>query len=78
MGRSITRKAYIIFLPKEGNETLDKGEYVERRTVVFHEDKTPRLIRELGNERTAPPPPEKSKCSWGKDEYGDFLYDVLV
>ena len=55
MGRSVTRKAYIMFIPKEGCEKLDKGKYVERRTVLFHEEKTPRQIRERGVETTAPP-----------------------
>ena len=55
MGRSVTRKAYIIFLPEEGCETLNKGKYVERCTIIFHEDKTPRAIREMGMETVAPP-----------------------
>ena len=73
MGRSTSRKAYIIFIPKEGCEKLDRGTYVERRAVVFHEDKTPRSIRMTGKEVTAPPIPmgKPSPESDGSDDDDD-------
>ena len=44
MGRSRDRKAYVLFIPEPGCKGLEKGRYVERRTVVFHEDKVPRTM----------------------------------
>ena len=46
MGRSPDRKAFIVFIPKPGVHSLAIGTYRERRTVLFHEDVTPRRIRE--------------------------------
>ena len=71
MGRSTSRKAYIVFIPKTDCKTLDKGEYVERRTLVFHEDKTPRILREQGTEDVAPPPPERAGSDGSESEDGN-------
>ena len=54
MGRSRKRKAYIIFLPDPATQDLTKGQYVERRSVVFAENITPRTITDKTNDKATP------------------------
>ena len=78
MGRSRDRKAYVLFIPEPGCTDFTRGKYVERRTVIFHENTVPRTMTMSAREQIASTGEEQNPPGDDDPEDGEAATEVAT
>ena len=78
MGRSRDRRAYVLFIPEPGCTDFTRGKYVERRTVIFHENTVPRTMTMSARKQIASTGKEQNPPDNDDSEDGEAATEVAT